>query len=218
MKSILAKGSILVAAAVTGLLFVPPLGAAKSSHGVSIASSSKHRVSTTSSSKTIPKSPKSSKTAPSTKQVSARATLPVRLMIPSIHVNAAIQYVGLTSTGAMGVPNGRSDVAWYDRGPRPGEVGSAVIAGHTAHSGPATVFDNLSQLRPGDLIYVQNRIGAQTAFVVRSIHVYSPNAQVPEVFTSSSGTHLNLITCTGVWDTAKNGFTKRMVVFADLKI
>ena len=42
----------------------------------------------------------------------------------------AVEDVGLTPGGAMDVPKGPSDVAWFDLGPRPGEVGSAVIAGH----------------------------------------------------------------------------------------
>jgi sortase A len=54
----------------------------------------------------------------------------VRLQIPSIKVDAAIQYVGLTGSGSMEVPQGRADVAWYKFGPRPGDLGSAVIAGH----------------------------------------------------------------------------------------
>src|SRR5476651_1159856 len=37
---------------------------------------------------------------------------PVRLMIPSIHVDAHIEYTGVTSKGAMGVPNNTVDVGW----------------------------------------------------------------------------------------------------------
>lgn len=144
--------------------------------------------------------------------------LPTRLKIPRIKVNAAIQYVGLTDSGAVDVPKGRADVAWYKLGPRPGAVGSAVIVGHAGQKpGPATVFDNLPKLRRGDLLYVQDAKGKSITFVVRAVHTYSPDAIVPEVFTSASGAHLNLVTCEGVWSNAEHGFTERLVVFTDLK-
>jgi len=144
--------------------------------------------------------------------------LPVRLKIPRIKVNAAIQYVGLTDSGAVGVPKGRADVAWYKLGPRPGAIGSAVIVGHTGQKpGPATVFDNLPKLRKGDVLYVQDAKGKSISFVVRQVRTYAPDAIVPEVFISASGVHLNLVTCEGVWSNAEHGFTKRLVVFTDLK-
>lgn len=148
----------------------------------------------------------------------ARPYLPVRLKIPKIKVDAAVQYVGLTSSGAVGVPNGRADVAWYKLGPRPGAEGSAVIVGHTGQKpGPATVFDNLPKLRKGDSVYVKDAKGHTITFIVRQVQTYSPDAIVPEVFTSAGGAHLNLVTCEGVWSNAEHGFTKRLVVFTDMK-
>jgi len=68
-------------------------------------------------------------------------------MIPSINIDAAIEYVGLTSNGAMAVPKGPNDVGWFELGPRPGDIGSAVIAGHDGwKDGIPAVFDNLSKL------------------------------------------------------------------------
>ena len=56
--------------------------------------------------------------------------LSMRLVIPAIGVNAAIQKVGITSKGEMEVPENASKVGWFEFGPRPGERGSAIIAGH----------------------------------------------------------------------------------------
>src|SRR3989338_7815462 len=58
----------------------------------------------------------------------SRSSLPVRLKVPKINIDATIEYVGLTPQGAMGVPRGPVNVAWYQLGPRPGEEGSAVLA------------------------------------------------------------------------------------------
>jgi len=141
---------------------------------------------------------------------------PVRLEIPSISVDAAIESVGLTPDNAMGVPKGPADVAWFSLGPSPGQVGSAVIAGHYGwKDGIAAAFDNLSKLRKGDAIYVKDSRGQTVSFVVREMHLYDSQEYVPEIFTSAGGTHLNLITCIGTWDAAKQSYTKRLVVFAD---
>jgi LPXTG-site transpeptidase (sortase) family protein len=140
--------------------------------------------------------------------------LPVRLLIPRIKVNAPIEFVGLTSSGLMDVPKKLADVAWYKFGPRPGDLGNAVISGHRGrpHLTPI-VFDNLYKVRKGDLVNVRESDGRVITFVVRSTHIYSANASAPEVFGSTSGSHLNLVTC--IWNNSKRAFDKRLVVFTD---
>jgi LPXTG-site transpeptidase (sortase) family protein len=140
--------------------------------------------------------------------------LPVRFLIPRIKINAAIEYVGLTSSGLMDVPQKLADVAWYKFGPRPGNSGSAVISGHRGRPGlTPIVFDNLYKLHKGDLVYVRESDGRVISFVVRTTRLYSANASAPEVFGSTSGSHLNLVTC--IWNKAKRDFDKRLVVFTD---
>lgn len=141
--------------------------------------------------------------------------LPVRLTIPEINVNAAIQYVGVTQAGAMEVPNNAVDVGWFKLGPRPGEKGSAVIAGHfDGKSGEAGVFINLYKLKKGDKLYIKNDKGISITFVVRESRTYDPG-YADDVFSASGSAHLNLITCDGVWDGAKKSYSKRLVVFSD---
>lgn len=45
----------------------------------------------------------------------------MRLMISKLRINASIQHLGLTPDGAMDVPKGPAEVAWFNLGPRPGE-------------------------------------------------------------------------------------------------
>ena len=147
----------------------------------------------------------------------ARMGIPVRLRIPKISVDAAIEDVGLTSQGAMAVPAGPTDVAWFALGPRPGEVGSAVIAGHEGWKNniPAA-FDFLYRLKIGDIIYADDAQGAATTFVVRAVQTYTQNGNAADVFGSSDGkAHLNLITCEGTWNAATKSYSNRLVVFAD---
>ena len=142
--------------------------------------------------------------------------LPVRLKIPAINVNAGIQYVGVTSNGAMDVPSNTVDVGWFDLGPRPGETGSAVIAGHfDGQNGEAGVFTNLNKLKKGDKLYVDYGNRKSIIFVVRESRIYNPG-YADDVFSSSDGIHLNLVTCDGVWDGTKKNYSKRLVIFADI--
>jgi len=152
-----------------------------------------------------------------TKQEQVSSDLPIRLKIPGINVDATIEYVGLTPDGAMDAPMGPRNVAWFDLGPRPGEEGSAVIAGHSGwrNSVPAA-FDNLHKLRKGDKIYVQDEKGAIITFVVRESRLYNPEVSASDVFNSNDGkAHLNLITCEGVWDKISKTYSKRLVIFTD---
>ena len=147
----------------------------------------------------------------------ANLGLPVRLKIPKINVDAVVEYVGLTPDGAMDTPNGPRDIAWYKLGPKPGDVGSAVMDGHSGwNNGIPAVFDNLYKLKKGDKIYVENDMGVTTTFIVREIGKYDPNADASDVFISNDGkSHLNLITCTGFWNKIWKSHSERLVVFTD---
>lgn len=143
--------------------------------------------------------------------------LPVRLKIPGIKVDAAIEYVGLTPDGAMDVPKKRDNAAWFEAGQLPGDIGTAVIAGHYGRQyGKGSVFDNLHKLRKGDKVFVEDDKGASIVFVVRESRRFAAAANATDVFGSDDeGVHLNLVTCEGVWDNALGGYPKRLVVFTD---
>jgi LPXTG-site transpeptidase (sortase) family protein len=143
--------------------------------------------------------------------------LPVCLRIPNININAMVDSVGLTPDGAMDVPQGPSDVAWFNLGPRPGENGSSVIDGHSGwKDGIPAVFDNLDKLHIGDKLSVEDHKGNVISFVVRELKTYSPYENAPAVFNSNDGkAHLNLITCTGDWNETEKSHSERLVVFTD---
>jgi LPXTG-site transpeptidase (sortase) family protein len=141
---------------------------------------------------------------------------PVRLKIPALNIDAHIESLGQTPEGAMDAPLGPENVSWYNLGPRPGEEGSAVIAGHFGwKDGKAAVFDNLHKLRKGDTLTIENDNGDSVSFVVRETKVYVDTEIIPEVFVSKSGSHLNLITCNGSWNKTQKNYSERLVVFTD---
>lgn len=145
---------------------------------------------------------------------------PVRLRIPKISIDAAVQYVGLTKDGSMGTPKKPDDVAWFEPGTRPGEAGSAVIAGHYGWmDNKAAAFDELYKLRRGDKLYIEDDKGNIITFVVRESRRYDQQADASDVFSSNDGkSHLNLITCEGDWNKDQQSYSKRLVVFTDREI
>ena len=139
-----------------------------------------------------------------------------RLKIPKIGVNTVIKEMGVTSDGAMDVPGNRVDVGWFSLGTRPGEVGSAVIGGHNRFDGDGAVFADLNQLERGDVLSVVDAKGVSTSFVVRDMRTYDATDTNTGIFESESGAHLNLITCSGVWDPATKTSAQRLVIFTDV--
>lgn len=142
---------------------------------------------------------------------------PARLMIPSINVDAYIEHLGLTDEGAVMAPDGARNVSWFDLGPRPGEMGSAVISGHYGRwkNGTNSVFNLLPDLRPGDSIYVKDDNGSQTSFIVKEVRVYGRSEIVPEIFNRNDKAYLNIITCHGTYLEGEKTYSQRLVVFAE---
>lgn len=143
--------------------------------------------------------------------------IPIRLKISRINIDAPIQSVGQTDSGVMGVPKGPSAVGWFESGPRPGEMGTAVLDGHSGwKDGVSAVFDNLHMVHAGDIISIEDEYGTRINFVVRLVQKYDADADASEIFVSADDiSHLNLITCVGVWDKTEQDYSERLVVFAD---
>jgi LPXTG-site transpeptidase (sortase) family protein len=142
---------------------------------------------------------------------------PSRLVIPRINVDAPIEDVGIASNGDLQTPtkNPWDGAGWYSNGPRPGESGSAVINGHLDRPGgyPAT-FWNLRDLTPGDTVMVLDAQGKTHTFRVLRVASYDPQqAPLQEIFGTTGGTFLNLITCAGTWIPAQHQTTLRLVVY-----
>lgn len=144
---------------------------------------------------------------------------PVRLLIPTLNIDANVQMTGVSAKGNMGVPTNFTDVAWFDGGTMPGQIGSAVIDGHVDNGlGLDGVFKHLGDIKVGDDIYVRTKEGAELHFVVHDIENY-PYQSVPteQIFHSQDGLqHLNLITCEGAWVKGDKTYDHRLVVYSTL--
>lgn len=139
---------------------------------------------------------------------------PVSLVIPSIGVSASLVHLGLTSSGALQVPPTTAVAGWYTGSPRPGDVGSSVIAGHIdSYLGPG-VFFRLRLLRPGNLVYVREADGRLAVFRVTSVHMYPKNHfPTATVYGPSPDAELRLITCGGVFDHVTGSYLSNVVAY-----
>jgi LPXTG-site transpeptidase (sortase) family protein len=141
--------------------------------------------------------------------------LPLRLQIPKLNVDANISYMGLTEDGDMDVPPDLINVGWYKYGTKPGDIGSAVIAGHLKGVKDLGVFTDLATLQLGDPIDVRNDRNEIITFVVRKTRTYAQDERPAEIFANNGSAYLNLITCSGVWSNSQQRYSHRLVVFAE---
>ena len=144
-----------------------------------------------------------------------RVPPPGGLRIPAIGVRTRLIRLGITAQGTLQVPASTAVAGWYTGSPRPGAIGSSVIAGHIdSHLGPG-VFYRLRLLRPGNKIYVRQAGGQLATFRVTAVRQYAkasfPTAQV---YGPTPDAELHLITCGGTFDYATRTYLSNVVVFS----
>jgi sortase (surface protein transpeptidase) len=140
---------------------------------------------------------------------------PVALTIPDIDVHTALITLGRTPQGTLQVPTTTTVAGWYTGSPRPGQIGSSIIAGHIdSYLGPG-IFFRLRLLRPGDLVYVRRAGGTLVVFRVSAEHMYHKNDfPTEQVYGPVPDAELRLITCGGVFDHATGSYLSNVVVYA----
>jgi len=153
----------------------------------------------------------------SQESVLGRST-PVSISIPAISLAAPLSELGLTPYGTVVVPTDFAVPGWFEPGPSPGQVGSAVILGHVDNTEGPAVFFNLRTLVPGDEIDVASADGVTTQFAVTSVAMYSKSAfPAANVYGSKGGESLQLVTCGGVFDPALGSYLSNIVVSSSLE-
>jgi sortase (surface protein transpeptidase) len=142
---------------------------------------------------------------------------PVVVSIPRIGVRSRLVKLGLKD-GEMEVPDKPADAGWFDRGPTPGALGPAVIAGHVTWNGAHGVFYRLRTMRPGDQVTVTREDGKTAVFTVSRVARFS-KSEFPSraVYGPIDHAGLRLITCGGTYDAAQHKYLDNVIVFAKLQ-
>jgi sortase (surface protein transpeptidase) len=169
---------------------------------------------------TAPSAAPSATTLPVPSRVAAAIprSVPVRVIIPSIGVNAPVIPEG-TTNGALDVPplSGpqSSDVGWWDGGDTPGQDGPAVLVGHIDSAAEGQlVFWNLDKLVAGQAAEVQLADGADVWFTVAGTQEVDKTAfPTQSVYGPTNGPTLRLITCGGAFDSATGHYVDNFIVY-----
>ena len=143
--------------------------------------------------------------------------LPAELTIPAIGVRTSLIKLGLQANGSLQVPPTTAVAGWYTGSPRPGAVGSSVIAGHVdSYAGPG-VFYRLSTLKPGERVYVGRADGTLVVFSITKVQMYSKEAfPTIQVYGADPDPELRLITCGGTFDPDTGHYLSNVVAYATL--
>ncbi|MFC7306352.1 class F sortase [Streptomyces monticola] len=147
------------------------------------------------------------------------ASVPDRLSIPDIGVDAELGTVGLDAQGVMQTPPMdqpmRAD--WYKEGPTPGEKGPAAIAGHMdTPDVPKAVFYDLKDLKKNEQVKVHREDGSTAVFAVDEVDTFKKDKfPTDKVYGKTDKAELRLITCGGEL-TASRHWDSNVVVFAHL--
>jgi sortase (surface protein transpeptidase) len=146
-----------------------------------------------------------------------QAARPTWLSIPSIGVRTKLINLGENKNGTLQVPTTTTVAGWFTGGPRPGTVGSAIIAGHVdSRTGPG-IFFWLRSLHRGDRIYVGRADGTMAVFTVTGVRKFAKDAfPSSAVYGPVPDPELRLITCGGIFDRASGSYLSNVVVFARL--
>ncbi|WP_063713911.1 sortase domain-containing protein [Amycolatopsis nigrescens] len=124
---------------------------------------------------------------------------PAALEIPAIGVaTGTLVELGRTPAGTMEVPGDARSAGWYTTAPVPGEIGTAVIAGHVEYARARGVFRRLHELHAGDTVTVHRQDGTRAAFTVYRVDAFPKTAVPPPASTDAA--ELRLVTCSGAFD------------------
>jgi LPXTG-site transpeptidase (sortase) family protein len=150
-----------------------------------------------------------------TTPVGAWGVAPIKLMIPALGVEAAVEAVGQDPDGAMSAPTDPDEVAWYQLGPGMGVPGNVVFAGHVNWAGRLRVFGQIDQLDMGDVIQVIDAQGRGFQYAVESTRlVRAEGAPLDEIFEQPDQPVVTLITCGGEYVPSRREYLDRVIVRA----
>jgi sortase (surface protein transpeptidase) len=146
-----------------------------------------------------------------------RVAKPVRLVIPAIGVSTPLIHLGLTSEHTLQVPTTTAVAGWFTGSPRPGAVGSSVIAGHVDSLYGPGIFFRLRLLHRGERVYVVRADRSVAVFRITAVHIYRKK-KFPSstVYGPVPDAELRLITCGGLFDFATGTYLSNVVVYAVL--
>ncbi len=152
-------------------------------------------------------------------------TVPLRLMIDSLGVDAPVGVYELDENGVPEVPvadDAGEVVAWYDFSSKPGAGSNAVFAGHINWNRAPAVFADLGDLQAGDVVRLVSDDGREYTYEVFANFAVDPyDTESLKVMAPTETDTVTLITCGGTWipdpsEQFGGDYTTRTIVQAKL--
>jgi LPXTG-site transpeptidase (sortase) family protein len=121
---------------------------------------------------------------------------PERLAVPALDIDAPVVPIGAPG-GVLTPPADPQVLGWWADGARPGAArGSALVTGHTVHTGGGAM-DDLEELGRGDRVWMRTD-GGRLGYSVRSVAVLGKGElaeRAQQIFDQEVRGRLVLITC-----------------------
>ena len=147
-------------------------------------------------------------------------SVPVRVIIPAISVNAPVTEVGLNQDRTVQTPplDDHNLAGWYKYSVTPGQTGSSLIVGHVdSYTGPS-IFFRLKELHKGDTVQVKRADGQLVIFTIDGVQVASKTTfPTQAVYRNTGYPSLRLVTCGGPFDYANGHYLDNIIVYAHLQ-
>lgn len=138
----------------------------------------------------------------------SQAEQAVWIVIPRIRVDAPVVEVGIEN-GFYQVP--AHEVGHHFDTPHPGNAGNSIFTGHVTHLVYGRVFARLSELQPGDLVYLYGENSETVWQIVERRVVPALDSSILYQWPDPTVT---LYTCTGTYDWVAQDFSHRLAVIA----
>jgi sortase (surface protein transpeptidase) len=149
----------------------------------------------------------------------APVSVPVRIKIDSLKLDATIDKVGKQKDGSIGVPYKIDHVGWYSESAKIGEKASVVLVGHNQGVRTPAIFADLHEIKMNETIAISTEDGKTSEFKVVSQEKYSYDAVPMDRVVNDyhDATVLKIVTCGGSWVDKINSYDERLIVTAVLK-
>ena len=139
-------------------------------------------------------------TLPRAQRVRTEPGAPQQLQVPALSIDAPVIPIGAPG-GVLTPPADPQTLGWWADGARPGaSQGSALVTGHTVHTGGGAM-DDLEQLEPGDRVWMTTGRG-RIGYSVQQVNVLGKGElaeRAQTIFDQEVPGRLVLITCED-WD------------------
>lgn len=166
--------------------------------------------------------PSSASASPSASATPLAYSVPTHIDIPAVNLHADIITVDLNSDDSIGTPTLKNAkvAGWYDRGPTPGEVGSAIMDAHVDSammSDYRGAFYYLGLTKPGMQVDVTRSDHTVAVFTIDEVQA-SLKSEFPteKVYAATNYPALRLITCGGDFDKKSHEYLGNTIVYAHL--